>query len=78
MIVANVEYRWESFSGLDMALFFDAGKVTSRRSDINFRNLETAAGFGFRFNVRNATFIRLDTGFSREGVQIWFKFANPF
>ena len=30
LIVANVEYRWESFSGLDMAVFFDAGKVASR------------------------------------------------
>ncbi len=78
MIVTNIEYRWESFSGLDMALFFDAGKVTSKRSDIDFRNLETAAGIGFRFNVRNQTFIRLDTGFSQEGVQLWFKFASPF
>ena len=78
MIVTNIEYRWESFSGLDMAIFFDAGKVTRERSDINFKDLETAAGFGFRFNVRNATFIRIDTGFSQEGVQLWFKFANPF
>lgn len=78
MIVANIEYRWESFSGLDMAVFFDAGKVTSQRSDINFKDLETSAGFGFRFNVRNATFIRIDTGFSHEGAQLWLKFANPF
>ena len=34
LIVATAEYRWEAFSGLDMALFFDAGKVTSRRSEI--------------------------------------------
>ena len=35
-IVVNAEYRWESFTGLDMALFFDAGKVTPKRSQINF------------------------------------------
>ena len=78
LIVANIEYRWESFSGLDMALFFDAGKVASRRPEVDFSDLETSAGFGFRFNVRNATFIRIDTGFSHEGARIWFKFANPF
>jgi hypothetical protein len=78
MIVSNIEYRWESFSGLDMALFFDAGKVARRPSDIDFSDLESSVGFGVRFNVRNATFIRIDTGFSHEGARIWLKFANPF
>ena len=78
LIVANVEYRWESFTGLDMALFFDAGKVTDDRSELNFNDLETSFGLGFRFNVNNSTFIRLDAGYSREGIQIWFKFANPW
>ena len=78
LIVANVEYRWESFTGLDMALFFDAGKVTDDRSELNFDDLETSFGLGFRFNVNNSTFIRLDAGYSREGIQIWFKFANPW
>ena len=78
LIVANVEYRWESFSGLDMAVFFDAGKVASRPADIDLTDLETSVGLGFRFNVRNATFIRIDTGFSHEGAQIWLKFADAF
>jgi outer membrane protein assembly factor BamA len=78
LIVGNIEYRWESFSGLDMAVFFDAGKVAPTPSEIDFRGMETSVGFGFRFNVRNATFIRLDTGFSHEGTQFWFKFADPF
>jgi outer membrane protein assembly factor BamA len=77
-IVVNAEYRWEAFTGLDMALFFDAGKVTNKRSQINFHELETSAGFGFRFNAANATFLRLDVGFSHEGYQIWFKFGPAF
>jgi outer membrane protein assembly factor BamA len=77
-IVVNAEYRWESFTGLDMALFVDAGKVVPTRSQINFHDLEASAGFGFRFNVRNSTFLRLDVGFGHEGTQIWLKFANPF
>lgn len=77
-LVVNAEYRWEAFTGLDMALFFDAGKVTNKRSQINFHELETSAGFGFRFNAANSTFLRLDVGFSHEGYQIWFKFGPAF
>jgi outer membrane protein assembly factor BamA len=77
-IVVNAEYRWEAFAGLDMALFFDAGKVAPKRSQINFHDLEAAAGFGFRFNARNSVFMRIDVGFSHEGMRLWFKFANPF
>jgi len=61
-----------------MALFADAGKVTNRRGDLNFRNLESDAGFGLRFNARNKTFLRLDVAFSHEGVQVWVKFNNVF
>lgn len=78
LIVASAEYRWEAFTGLDMALFFDAGKVVPRRSQVNFHDLEASAGFGFRFNVQNNVFLRLDVGFSHEGTQIWLKFENVF
>ena len=77
-IIVNAEYRWEAFAGMDMALFFDAGKVVPKRSQINFHDLEAAAGFGFRFNARNSVFMRIDVGFSHEGVRLWFKFNNPF
>jgi outer membrane protein assembly factor BamA len=72
------EYRWEVFSGLDMALFTDAGQVFPDWRQINVQNLNVDAGFGFRFNVRNDVFLRLDTGFSREGFQLWLRFGNPF
>jgi outer membrane protein assembly factor BamA len=77
-MIANAEYRWETFSGLDAALFFDAGKVAAKHSEINFHDLETTFGFGLRFNVRNNVFLRIDVGFSREGTQVWLKFKNPF
>jgi outer membrane protein assembly factor BamA len=78
LLVMNAEYRWEVFSGLDMAVFADAGKVFARRSQLDFSNLETSAGFGFRFNARNNVFLRLDVGFSHEGFQVAFKFNNLF
>jgi len=77
-VVYNAEYQWEIFAGLDGALFFDAGKVMPRRSLLKFSDLETSAGFGLRFNIQNATFIRIDVGFSHEGFQVWFKFNDIF
>jgi hypothetical protein len=74
----TAEYRWEVFSGLDMALFADAGNVFADWRDISFRTLKTAYGFGFRANARNVVFMRIDTGFSSEGFQVWFKFGNVF
>jgi outer membrane protein assembly factor BamA len=77
-LTLNGEYRWEVFSGMDMALFADAGKVFARRSQLNFHDLESSVGFGFRFNARNVNFIRIDVGFSHEGFQVWFKFNDIF
>ena len=74
----TAEYRWEAFSGLDMAIFFDAGKVFPRRGELNFSNMEGCGGFGLRFNARNRTFIRMDFAWSHEGFQFWFKFNDVF
>jgi len=74
----TAEYRWEIFSGLDGAVFADAGKVFPRRGMLNFRDLESSVGFGFRMNARNTTFMRLDVGFSHEGFQVWMKFNDVF
>jgi outer membrane protein assembly factor BamA len=78
LLLLNTEYRWEVFSGLDMAVFGDAGKVFARKSQLNLKDLETSAGFGFRFNARNNVFLRLDVGFSHEGFQVAMKFNNLF
>ncbi|MDX2266749.1 MAG: BamA/TamA family outer membrane protein [Bryobacter sp.] len=75
-VVYNAEYRWEIFSGLDGAVFFDAGKVMPKPSQLGFSDLETSAGFGFRANARNATWLRVDVGFSHEGFQVWLKFND--
>lgn len=77
-IIFNAEYRYEVFAGLDMALFADAGKVYRDHSNFDLDDMKTSYGFGFRFNARNNVFLRVDTGFSREGWQVWFKFNNIF
>lgn len=78
-ILAQGEYRYEIWSGLDGALFYDAGKVANTRGDLNFKDLETDYGFGFRFNTDNAIVFRVDAGFgSRDGKHLYIVVGGVF
>ena len=78
-ILAQGEYRWEIWSGLDGAIFYDAGKVANRRADLDFKNLERDYGFGFRFNTNEAIVFRVDAGFgSRDGKHLYVVFGGVF
>jgi hypothetical protein len=73
------EYRFEIWSGLDGALFYDAGKVAMRRSELGFTDLESDYGFGFRFNTDRGIVFRVDTAFgSRDGKHLWIVFGGTF
>jgi hypothetical protein len=77
-LALTAEYRFEINSGIDMAVFGDAGKVFHRPGEISLSNMETSVGFGFSVKRRRSVVARLDTGFSREGVQLWLKVENLF
>ena len=73
------EYRWEIFTAVDGAIFYDAGKVAARAEDINFRDLETNYGIGFRFGTINGIFLRIEGAFgSRDGKHFILRFHNVF
>jgi outer membrane protein assembly factor BamA len=78
--VMNAEWRWEIVSGVDGALFADAGKVFSRPGQLNFTRLERSFGGGIRFRApgTGAMVMRIDVAASREGVQFWFVFNDIF
>jgi outer membrane translocation and assembly module TamA len=50
-----------------MALFYDAGKVTSRRSDFSFKKLKSDVGIGIRFHGLISTPLRVDFAVGNEG-----------
>ena len=78
-LLTQAEYRWEIWSGFDAALFYDAGKVTERRSALNVKDLEHDYGVGFRFNTDNGVIMRVDAGFgSREGKHLFIVFGDVF
>jgi len=76
-VMVNGEYRWFCSPALDMAVFADAGKVFQRWEQWNLHNLESDVGFSVRFKGRaGRPAFSLDTGFSHEGFQIWFRANN--
>ena len=77
-LVLTAEHRWHAFSGLDMALFVDAGKVASRKADLDFNNLEVSYGLGFRFKLNEAYFMRIDFSGGREGLRFMWTFSDIF
>jgi len=78
-ILAQGEYRWEIWSGFDAALFYDAGKVANRRDDLDFENLESDYGIGFRFNTNSGVILRVDAAFgSRDGKHLYIVFGGVF
>lgn len=78
-ILAQGEYRWEIWSGLDGALFYEAGKVANRRADLDFEKLEHDYGFGFRFNTDESIIFRVDAAFgSRDGKHLYIVFGGVF
>ena len=75
----NVEYRWEAFSGLDMALFYDRGVAAPTIDDLSLGDAEDGYGVGFRFNTYKSVWMRLDVGFGgNDGVKYYFKFSRAF
>jgi outer membrane protein assembly factor BamA len=77
-LVLNGEYRFDLFTGVRLAIFADAGKVSARWRQLNFSGLKKDYGLGLRSNLRNSSAIRLDCAFSSEGAHVWLAFDNAF
>jgi hypothetical protein len=75
-LALTVEYRWEIGFGLDLAVFDDSGTVFHRPGQISLHEMKNSVGFGVRLKYQRNMFARFDIGFSREGCQVWFKFAT--
>jgi outer membrane protein assembly factor BamA len=77
-VLFNGEYRWEAFSGMDMALFYDVGTVARRWSDLGSDGWKRSWGLGLRFNTYRAIFMRTELAFgSGEGTRFFVAFGGP-
>lgn len=78
-LLLQAEYRWEIFTAVDGAIFYDAGKVASRLEDLTLSDLESDYGIGFRFGTSNGVFLRIEGAFgSREGKHFILRFGHVF
>jgi hypothetical protein len=71
--LVSAEYRWEASPLLQMAVFADGGKVFDRWEQWNFHNLQSDVGFAVRFKSPTTVLTSIETAFSHEGFQIWFR-----
>jgi hypothetical protein len=71
-ILVQAEWRVLVNNFFDTAIFYDAGKVTASRSDLNLEGLKSDVGFGIRFHGPAATPLRVELAKSNEGLVIVF------
>jgi hypothetical protein len=73
------EVRWiPNIDGLDMAIFYDGGEVTSRWSDIDFTGWQHNWGIGARFHGPIATPLRIELARGHEAWQLVFSGSAAF
>ena len=78
-LLLSGEWRWvPNRMFMDMAIFYDAGKVTPRREDLNFEGLKQNVGVGLRLHGPLATPLRIDVARGSEGVNLVFSGAAAF
>lgn len=75
-LLMQAEWRIMLNRYMDLAFFYDAGKVASRRSDLDPHGLKDDAGVGVRFHGPFATPLRIELAKSREGFAVVFS-ASP-
>jgi hypothetical protein len=77
-LLLQAEWRVLANRFLDMALFYDAGKVAARRADLDFTGLKNDFGIGFRFHSLTATPFRIELAKSNEGLAVVFASKAAF
>jgi hypothetical protein len=78
-ILASGEFRWiPNRLALDMAVFYDAGKVTAERRDLSFSDLKSNVGIGVRFHSPLATPLRIELAHGSEGFNLVFAGSAAF
>jgi hypothetical protein len=78
-LLLQAEWRWiPNRYGMDMALFYDAGKVTSRRADLDLEGLKSDFGIGVRFHGPAVTPVRIELARSNERLRLVFGGSAAF
>jgi len=77
-LLLQAEWRVLANRFLDMALFYDAGRVSAQRSDLTSGPLKSDYGLGFRFHSALNTPLRIEFAKSNEGLALVFSSKAAF
>jgi hypothetical protein len=77
-LLLQAEWRITANRFVDTAVFYDAGKVAARPSDLDFKDLRSDYGFGVRFHTPFQTAFRVDVARSNETMRLVFSTASIF
>lgn len=77
-LLLSAEWRILLSHVIDAAVFYDAGKVTSRTDDLDFRGLKRSYGVGLRLHTMASTPLRVDVARGREGTRLMFSGSAAF
>ena len=78
-LLTTVELRWiPSALALDMALFYDAGKVANSFDQLDFNGMKSDWGIGVRFHGPAVTPLRIEVARGSEGWHLVFSTSAPF
>ena len=77
-LLLSGDFRDLANNFLDMALFYDAGKVASDTGDLNLDHLKSDYGIGFRIHGPAADPLRIEFARSNEGLAVVFSAKAAF
>jgi outer membrane translocation and assembly module TamA len=77
-LLLQAEWRIMVNRYIDLAFFYDTGKVTPRRSDLDLTALKNDGGVGVRFHGPFATPLRIELAKSRDGLALVFAASPAF
>jgi hypothetical protein len=77
-LLLQADWRVIASRFVDMALFYDAGRVAARRADLTDGPLKSDYGVGLRLHGTLATPLRIEFAKSNEGLQIVFAASAAF
>lgn len=77
-LLLSADWRVLANHFLDVAVFYDAGKVASTASELNLDGLKSDYGVGFRIHGPISTPLRIDVAKSNEGLQLVFSAKAAF
>jgi hypothetical protein len=77
-LLLQAEWRVMVNRLLDLALFYDTGKVTAHTSDLSLDGLTSDVGFGIRFHGPLSTPLRVEVAHGDEGFHLVFSASSSF